>query len=239
MKVVMMVAAIAVLAAPLAVRAQEDAVPQAPGAWGTRFSSVATASAWSFIGPLTDAGNGFRRCQASTEVCRAAFDLVGGSMAWSLGLEACDTSPTTEIVARLWVCEEAPGSCTIAAESHTGLAATPGCGHFWETVQPYVAVRNWHFTYLVDVFGSDGAANVPADFRAVRIATVRELGQGPAVPAFSDVPPTHPYYRYIQLLSESLITGGCGNGQFCPDRAISRGEAAVLLVEALGMTLFE
>ena len=233
---------LAALAAAVAAGAQDVApqIPQAPEAWGTRYSSVTVVNAWSFTGPMRDPGNGFRRCNPTTEVCRAAVDLTGGVLAWSLGIETCDASPTTESVARLWACAEAPGTCTVVGEVHTGIADTPGCGQFWENLPyPYLSVRNWHYTYLVDVFGSDGAANVPTDFRAVRLATVRQLGPAPAIPTFSDVPVTHPFFRHIELLAESLITGGCGNGRFCPDQPVTRGQMAVFLAEALALNLLE
>lgn len=51
-------------------------------------------------------------------------------------------------------------------------------------------------------------------------------------PAFTDVPAAHPQFRYIQKLSELGITTGCGNGRYCPDRLITRGELAVFLIRA-------
>lgn len=119
-------------------------------------------------------------------------------------------------------------------------AAAPGCGQVWENLPyPYLSVRNWRYTYLVDVFGADATGRVPADVRAVRLASVRQLGPAPATATFSDVPTNHPYFRHIELLAESLITGGCGNGLFCPDRPLTRGEMAVFLAEALGMNFLE
>ncbi len=51
-------------------------------------------------------------------------------------------------------------------------------------------------------------------------------------PAFSDVPNSHPQFRYIQKLAELGFTTGCGNGRYCPDRLITRGELAVFLIRA-------
>ncbi|MBL8216482.1 MAG: S-layer homology domain-containing protein [Bryobacterales bacterium] len=51
-------------------------------------------------------------------------------------------------------------------------------------------------------------------------------------PAFSDVPPTHPHFRFVQKLAELGITQGCGNGRFCPDQNLNRGELAALLARA-------
>jgi hypothetical protein len=46
---------------------------------------------------------------------------------------------------------------------------------------------------------------------------------------FSDVPVTHWAYDYIETLAASGITGGCGNGKYCPDDSVSRAQMAVFL----------
>ena len=52
------------------------------------------------------------------------------------------------------------------------------------------------------------------------------------IPAFADVPATHPFFKYIQKLAELKVTAGCSATQYCPDRATTRGEAAVLVIRA-------
>jgi S-layer family protein len=166
--------------------------------------------------------------------------MTGGTLAWALDLEACDTSVTTEAVARLWACAEAPGSCTIVGEARSGIAEAPGCRKFFASLPyPYLQVRNWNFMYFVDVFGTDGTNNVPVDFRSVRFGSLRQVSPPPAVATFDDVPPSHPFFRHIEALAEARISGGCGNGRYCPDRPLTRGEMAVLLAEALGINFFE
>lgn len=229
---------LAVLALPCAAQAQELAPPP-HRAWGTAWSSITPVNAWSFQGPLTDAGNGYRRCSVAADVCRAPVYLIGGTFTWAIDLEACDSSVTSEAVARLWACG-APGTCTIVGEVHSGIAAAPGCDRFFQDLPyPYLQGQNWSHTYFVDVFGTDGTNNVPVDFRNVRFASVRQVSQPPAVATFSDVPTSHPYFRHIEALADSRITAGCGNGQFCPDRPLTRGEMAVFLAEALGLNFLE
>ena len=46
-------------------------------------------------------------------------------------------------------------------------------------------------------------------------------------PHFSDVPATHPYFKWIQRMSELGITAGCGGGQYCPDSMLPNWQAAV------------
>jgi hypothetical protein len=52
----------------------------------------------------------------------------------------------------------------------------------------------------------------------------------PGAPAFADVPPTSPIYPYVQKLAELGISAGCTTTQFCPNRPLTRQEAAVFIV---------
>ena len=64
------------------------------------------------------------------------------------------------------------------------------------------------------------------------------LAGGPApvtTPSFGDVPSTHLFYEYIELIKAVGLTAGCGGGNYCPDAAVTRGQMAVFLVRALGL----
>ncbi|MBI5293981.1 MAG: S-layer homology domain-containing protein [Chloroflexi bacterium] len=49
---------------------------------------------------------------------------------------------------------------------------------------------------------------------------------------FLDIPATHWAAAWVEQLSTENITGGCGNGNYCPDTTISRDQMAVLLLRA-------
>jgi hypothetical protein len=53
---------------------------------------------------------------------------------------------------------------------------------------------------------------------------------------FSDVLPRHWAEDQVIALYNSGITAGCGNGNYCPDYAITRGQMAVFLVASLGQS---
>jgi len=53
-----------------------------------------------------------------------------------------------------------------------------------------------------------------------------------AVQAFDDVPPSHPYFRYIQKMKELGITSGCSATQYCPDGPVTRAQMAAFLIRA-------
>ncbi len=64
-----------------------------------------------------------------------------------------------------------------------------------------------------------------------------KLGSGQLVPpatgtVFPDVPPSHPFAAWIESLAGFLITGGCGNGNYCPDTPVTRAQMAVFLLKA-------
>ena len=63
----------------------------------------------------------------------------------------------------------------------------------------------------------------------------RTLGPAPSTAQFSDVPTTHPQFRFVEALTFAGITSGCGAGLFCPDAPLTRGQMAVFLSVALGL----
>ena len=59
----------------------------------------------------------------------------------------------------------------------------------------------------------------------------------PATATFpNDVPTTHPYFQFVEALADSGITGGCGTDSYCPDNPVTRGQMAVFLAAALGLS---
>ncbi|MGH2385637.1 MAG: S-layer homology domain-containing protein [Candidatus Limnocylindria bacterium] len=63
------------------------------------------------------------------------------------------------------------------------------------------------------------------------------VGVLPAAPASAAVPPFsdtagHPFATDIEWLRQAGITGGCGNGRFCPDALVRRDEMASFLGRA-------
>jgi hypothetical protein len=68
---------------------------------------------------------------------------------------------------------------------------------------------------------------------------IRALGEfNPPLPAmqrFADVPPTNPFYRFIDRMAVLQITLGCGGGNYCPGLEVSRGQMAAFLVRAFNL----
>jgi hypothetical protein len=59
----------------------------------------------------------------------------------------------------------------------------------------------------------------------------------PSTPFFTDVPPTHPQFKFIQKLRELGITSGCTASTYCPADPVTRGQMAVFVVRSrLGLS---
>lgn len=58
-----------------------------------------------------------------------------------------------------------------------------------------------------------------------------------AIGVFSDVAPEHPFAPWIEQLAREGVTGGCASTPpaYCPERAMTRGQMAVLLVRAFDL----
>ena len=76
--------------------------------------------------------------------------------------------------------------------------------------------------------------NVTRDQMAVFIIRARYGAQAaftyPTTPTFADVPSTETYFKWIQRLAQDGITAGCGNGQYCPNSPVIRGDMAIFLM---------
>jgi len=69
----------------------------------------------------------------------------------------------------------------------------------------------------------------------VRVQWRRQIAPPPAVATFFDVPETHSFYKEIEALVGSGITGGCSTTNYCPDDTLTRGQMAAFLARALGI----
>jgi IgA peptidase M64/S-layer family protein len=57
----------------------------------------------------------------------------------------------------------------------------------------------------------------------------------PASQRYGDVPPSNPFYNFIDRLAVLGITSGCGGGNFCPSNFVTRGQMSAFLVRAFGL----
>jgi hypothetical protein len=50
--------------------------------------------------------------------------------------------------------------------------------------------------------------------------------------SFADVPPTHPFYRFVETVLHHSITAGCGGGAYCPSSVTTREQMSVFVLLA-------
>ncbi len=117
---------------------------------------------------------------------------------------------------------------TVHATSNA-IALGPGYGVVGVPLTPPITVSN-SYQYLARV-----ELTPRTGFKAVDIRYHLQLGPAPAKATFADVRPDNLYFRAIEALAGSGITSGCGNGNFCPNKNVTRGELAKFLAVALGL----
>jgi hypothetical protein len=52
---------------------------------------------------------------------------------------------------------------------------------------------------------------------------------------FADVPTSHWAAAWIKQLAAEGITGGCGDGNYCPEATVTRAQMAVFLVKTFDL----
>jgi hypothetical protein len=235
------------LAVPAAAQhafASADAAEAAIGdeqSWGTASDSVFTAWAGDFHhfgfpgteGPL-NLGTGARTCSSGQCGWTAGLHVPSGAQILGVEVSACDGDPTQEV--KFWLLQgpKVPGPAIILPPAGgTGVAATPGCATFSLTLAAPHTVQNNASGYALVVNATPGT-NI--EWNQFRVRYRLQVSPAPATATFpSDVPTTHPFFRFVEALAAAGITGGCGPGAYCPDGAVTRGQMAVFLATALGL----
>ncbi len=139
-------------------------------------------------------------------------DASVGALMWA-ALESC-ADP-------FWVCERL---------AFVPLPTGAGCDLVTEPMTADVDADNGSQSYVVSVRVPPGGS-----VRTVRVFYRRQVSPAPADPTFSDVPTTDGRFRFVEALVAAGITGGCGNGLYCPEDPVTRGQMAVFLSVALGL----
>ena len=149
----------------------------------------------------------------------------------SITINSCNTNPTLAINVFLYQYTDPAGS--IATLAFFPVPANSGCGSTSFSLPTPPVVDNNGSTYMLDISMQSGDETLA--FRSVKVAYRLQVSPAPAVPTFSDVPVSDFGFQFIEALAATGITGGCGGGNFCPDRPLTRRQAAILLAKTLGL----
>ncbi len=120
---------------------------------------------------------------------------------------------------------------TTSGVVHASVTSVSGSGDTWSvTVHTGAATGSLRLDLVDDDSIRDSMYNRlggydpgNGDFTGGEVYTIL------AHPSFADVPLDYWAWRYIESIYLAGITGGCGNGHFCPETAVSRAQMAVFL----------
>lgn len=212
-----------------------------PKTYGTTRVTVTKALASDFVPPSSDVGwstfdaGGVFRYQTTPGSARwwAPLRVPDGAAVETVELDACDLTPSGQIVfgLRRTVLETGEDILPLGG---TGVAAT-GCGYYPVVLDDPLTVdsSNYNYSFFVQWEGDFSSDN---RIQAVNVYYKLQVSPPPGSPTFNDVPTGHLFFQFVEALAYSGITAGCGGPNFCPDAPLTRGQMAVFLAKALGLS---
>lgn len=167
------------------------------------------------------------------------LQLPDGAALAQLQLWAYDADPSYGVTFNLYEFCQAAGF-NPATTTLIGSADTFGAiGHYYGfTPLNGYKVNNRDCAYTVRVVWAPPNVVCSGELLQVQkfqVSWLRQVSPPPASATFGDVPTVHPFFQFVEALTKSGITGGCGAGNFCPDQPLTRGQMAVFLAKGLGL----
>ena len=231
-------------AAQAAAVARQQEILAHPEEFGTLCCSIlqVPAAAFSPIDPVVDGtmaegqGTGYAKLNPGSNFTRvwAPITLPSGVLIDFLDLYYYDSDPVGDICVDIWAFSgtTSPATTVLATTCSTG---NPGFAYASNLTSITVdnAVIAGGYQYALVVYTDTASPNT--QFKAVDLWWQRQVSPAPGTATFNDVPTNHPFFQYVEALSASGVTAGCGNNNFCPDAPLTRGQMAVFLSKALGL----
>jgi S-layer family protein len=229
----LLLAAFLVLAASATAFAQARSAPS----WGTSSESSEVVSAWDMqtdaygTAWLADTTNNQYRYLTMPGTLVGGLHVPNGAVIDYIELDACDGDNTFQVTAGL---ARSNGATTdLLATVATGSAEASGCSRWTVDLVAPETVDTQTYDYIV--YAVNNGFNGSETIGAVRVYYHLQVSPAPGTATFADVPTNHPFFQFVEALAASGITAGCGNGNFCPDAPLTRGQMAVFLSKALGL----
>jgi len=171
----------------------------------------------------------------------AGLHLPGGARIVSIELDYWDNSTTGRVAAVLEVCNYTGDVCSVAHASCgeaitvcSDYADAPGFSFLvGDLTADNIQVDNYENRYFI-VAGNSTSDGSTAISR-ISIGYKLQVSPGPATATFTDVPTTHPFFKFVEALHAAGITNGYPDGRFGVNDPITRGQMAVYLSAALGL----
>lgn len=225
-----------VAAAALPARAQDASVPD-PRTYGT--ASITTVGLASIgFAPVDDGrwthlpNAGWSWRTAGNDTTCVNVHLPSGARLEGITTYTNDTDATGSITYRLNLADLVTNSGT--SPFFFATAGTPGIERVFRAMIPPLVIDNDRKVQSLCVTHSVIGGSLQNSGATLWYRL--QVSPAPATATFpSDVPTTHPFFRFIEALAAAGITGGCGAGAYCPDAPVTRGQMAVFLSTALGL----
>jgi hypothetical protein len=136
----------------------------------------------------------------------------------------------------------APGDCTSWEVEDLPTCVTP----FWDVgvTHPFCGDVEWAARVGIASGFADGSFRpTNAMSRQAMAANLYRLAEEPTftppvTPTFSDVPPSHPFFKEIEWLASTGITGGFADGTFRPTNTVTRQAMAAFLYRIADSPVF-
>ncbi len=236
---------VGVKARPTASARQRPARATQPDTYGTSKVSYYDIDAYELMPRSSDrtvSSEGALRYQdnADDEGLGATLHLPAGALIVSVELDYYDISPDGRVLATLTVCDYEGQNCTelsscdVAITVCSGFAEASGYSYTIADVSGYgLQVDNFENRYILDVGNTttDGSTAISR----ISIGYKLQVSPGPATATFTDVPTSHPFFKFVEALHAAGITNGYPDGRFGVNDPITRGQMAVYLAAALGL----
>lgn len=166
----------------------------------------------------------------------AGVSLPSGAQIVSVELQFNDVSATGAAIAFLVACDSLGASCNQhpgppyldSGAAFAGGQGTAGADISGDNL--FVDNRLKHYSLVVVL-----SPAVDVELRGMTVGYRLRVSPPPGAATFADVPVTHPFFQFVEALSASGITVGCGGVLYCPDQPLTRGQMAVFLAKALGL----
>jgi len=175
------------------------------------------------------------RATSCGEICTliAGVNLPQGALVTSIELDAFDLQAAFDLTCSFLHCSLQFTSCDGESVS-TGLAFDGGDIMPEKVFDTPITVDNSNETFFVECSFLSSVYCYVA-LRTIRLTYQLQVSPAPATATFTDVPVGSFGFKHVEALAASGITAGCGGGNFCPDREITRVEMAIFLAKALGL----
>jgi S-layer family protein len=192
---------------------------------GTEFTPYLSSQEWG-------TGPGLHRYPLSGVSMEAVPHLPTGSIIDYVELDFCDSNVASDISATVYDCGALGATCSTIVTTVVSTGS-PGCSSVSASGIGYeVANAGGSLDVEVQAGANDGSVSVGGVVIGYRL----QVSPAPAIATFPvDVPPSHPFFQFVEALAAAGITAGVGPGEYGVDQSLTRGQMAVFLSLALGL----